>query len=143
MGGLFGSAVLDVAIGLIFVYLLLSILCTAANEWIAGLTQSRAVVLAKSISQLLDAQPTKGDETPTGFLTEFYAHPLTKGMMRGERHPTYLSTRVFAKVVMDLATPQKTGKLEFSDFERGVQSLTFLRPRRGANQALQASRPGS
>jgi hypothetical protein len=123
MGGLFGSAVLDVAIGLIFVYLLLSILCTAANEWIAGLTKSRAVVLTKSISQLLDAQPMKDGETPSDFLTEFYEHPLIKGMMRGGARPAYISARVFAKVVMDLATLQKTGKLEFSGFERGVQNL--------------------
>jgi hypothetical protein len=52
MGGLFGSAVLDVAIGLIFVYLLLSILCAAANGWIAGVTKSRSVVLKRSIAQL-------------------------------------------------------------------------------------------
>src|SRR6185437_6800673 len=34
MNGLFGSTVLDVAIGLIFVYLLLAIICTSLNEWI-------------------------------------------------------------------------------------------------------------
>jgi hypothetical protein len=123
MGGLFGSAVLDVAIGLIFVYLLLSIICTAANEWIAGVTKSRSVVLKRSIAQLLDSQPTKDGEEMSSFLTKFYGHPLIKGMMRGTRHPAYISARVFAKAVRDLATPNKPGKIEFSDFEQGVQSM--------------------
>jgi hypothetical protein len=34
--GIFNSTVLDVIIGLVFVYLLLAILCTAANEWVAA-----------------------------------------------------------------------------------------------------------
>jgi hypothetical protein len=123
MGGIFGSAVLDVAIGLIFVYLLLSIVCTAANEWIAGLTRSRAVVLEKSIRQLLGSQPTKRGTEDSNFLTDFYDHPLIKGMKRNNRHPTYIAARVFAKVVMDLVTPNKTGKIDFTTFEQGIQNM--------------------
>lgn len=123
MGGLFGSAVLDVAIGLIFIYLLLSIICTAANEWLSGLMKSRGRTLAKGISQLLDSQPLKDNSELNGFLTTFYGHPLIKGMMQDKRHPTYISGRVFAKVVMDLATPHKPGKIDFADFEQGVQNL--------------------
>ena len=32
MGGLFNSTILDVIIGLAFVYLLLAVICTSANE---------------------------------------------------------------------------------------------------------------
>ena len=45
MAGLFNSTVLDVAIGLVFVYLLLAILCTSANELIAALLRSRSKML--------------------------------------------------------------------------------------------------
>lgn len=129
MGGLFGSAVLDVALGLIFIYLLLSIICTAANEWIAGVSKSRANLLRYSIEQLLGRQPaaTPDASPPPGeardFLGQFYQHPLMKGMMREHRHPAYISARVFAKVVMDLVTPHKKGQLAFADFERGVQNM--------------------
>jgi hypothetical protein len=35
------SGVLDVAIGLIFVYLLLALICTTINEWLAGILKTR------------------------------------------------------------------------------------------------------
>src|SRR5258706_5954244 len=104
MSGLFNSTVLDVAIGLIFVYLLLSIICTAANEWLAALTKTRAKFLEKGLKQLLANQPTKADATPDGLINEFYKHPLVTGMMKDGKHPTYLSSRSFVSVVINLLT---------------------------------------
>ncbi len=57
--GLFNSTVLDVIIGLVFVYLLLAILCTAANEWVAAFTRRRGEMLRRGIQQLLENQATK------------------------------------------------------------------------------------
>jgi hypothetical protein len=102
--GLFNSTVLDVAIGLIFVYLLLAILCTAANEWLAAVTEQRAKFLKKGLLQLLDGQPTKGDSSPNAFIAEFYKHPLVTGMMKDQKQPAYISARTFAAVVTDLLT---------------------------------------
>jgi hypothetical protein len=45
---MFGSAILEVAISIIFVYLLLSLLLTAANELIASLWKWRARTLIPS-----------------------------------------------------------------------------------------------
>src|SRR3984885_564698 len=42
---MFNSSVLDVAIGLIFVYLLLGLMCTTVNEWLAPRFQNRAATL--------------------------------------------------------------------------------------------------
>jgi hypothetical protein len=39
---MFNSSVLDVAIGLIFVYLSLGLMCTTINEWLAHLLKTRA-----------------------------------------------------------------------------------------------------
>jgi hypothetical protein len=47
---MFGLPILEVAIGLSFVYLLLSLICTTLNETIAGLTGRRADLLEKGIS---------------------------------------------------------------------------------------------
>jgi hypothetical protein len=102
--GLFNSTVLDVAIGLIFVYLLLSILCTAANEWLAAVTGSRGKFLKKGLMQLLDNQSTATDPNPNAFISAFYNHPLITGMMKDGKHPAYLSARTFAAVVTDLLT---------------------------------------
>jgi hypothetical protein len=123
---LFNSAVLDLSIGIAFVYLLLASICTALNEWIAGLTSARAKTLAKGITQLLDQQ--KGVDPARTFLQEFYAHPLISGMMGpgkqpSEKHPSYLPSRTFATVIMDLTTKGKLGSINFADLENGFKNL--------------------
>ena len=54
---MFNSSVLDVAIGLIFVYLLLGLMCTTVNEWLAQLFKTRAATLKEGIRRLLNAPP--------------------------------------------------------------------------------------
>src|SRR5579862_5896533 len=117
MTGSFGSAVLDVAIGLGFVYLLLSIMCTTVNEWISSLLKSRAKNLKAGIRQLLDGQPTAPNGSTTQFLTQFYEHPVVTGMMKGEGHPSYMPARSFATTVMDLVTPAVPGTITFPALE--------------------------
>jgi hypothetical protein len=50
---MFGSAILDVIIGLMFVYLLLSLICSAINEYIASLLNKRGKMLVNGIQILL------------------------------------------------------------------------------------------
>lgn len=152
MSGLFNSTVLDVVIGIVFVYLLLAIICTATNEYIAGLLSARSKMLKKALSQLLDNQPVKIDKTAPeakdvteqdnqpvkaektapeaedvteqdGFLNAFNDHPLLTGMMLDKSHPSYLPARTFALAVMDLATPSKPGSITFEDLEAGVEAM--------------------
>lgn len=54
---MFGLPILEVAIGLSFVYLLLALICTTLNETIAGITGRRADVLEEGISSLLGDDP--------------------------------------------------------------------------------------
>lgn len=125
-GGLFGSAVLDVAIGLAFIYLLLAIFCTAINEWLAGVLKTRGKMLGQGITELLNGQAGthKGQaNAATGFLEDFYGHPLISGMMRDKTHPTYIPARTFASVLLDLVTSHKPGVLSFDDVEKGLNDL--------------------
>lgn len=94
--GLFNSTVLDVIIGVIFVYLLLAIICTAANEAVAALTKRRGKMLARGISQLL-AEPT--------LYERFYRHPLIRSMQQDKDHPAYISPRTFTAAVLDILNP--------------------------------------
>ncbi len=124
--GLLGSSTLEVLIGLIFVYLLLAIICTTMNEWIAGVFKMRAGTLKHAIVQLLDQQGGTQDAADRNwFLQQFYAHPLIVGMSgpkTGEL-PAYLSARAFATAVMDIATPQKPGVITFDDLQTGINNL--------------------
>jgi hypothetical protein len=54
---MFNSIVLDVAIGLVFAYLILGLMCTTVNEWIAGIMNLRAKNLEEGIRRLLTAPP--------------------------------------------------------------------------------------
>jgi hypothetical protein len=125
--GLLGSTILEVVIGLVFVYLLLAIICTTVNEWIAGIMNTRSTTLSSAIKQLLDGQSGgPASQDLNWFLKQFYAHPLITGMQQpgqGGAHPAYLQARVFATAVMDVATPQKPGVISFQDLETGINNL--------------------
>jgi hypothetical protein len=54
---MFNSSVLDVAIGLVFVYLLLGLMYTTVNEWLAQLFKTGAATLREGIRRLLHAPP--------------------------------------------------------------------------------------
>lgn len=94
---MFGSQILEIAMGLIFVYLLFSIICSALNEAVAGIFDLRARTLKQGIEKLL-ADPAVG-----GIAAEIYAHPLVQGLAQGGRQPSYLPSRLFALALMDVA----------------------------------------
>jgi len=126
--GLFNSTVLDLAIGIVFVYLLLAIICTTINEWIASAFGLRSKTLGKAIKQLLDNQKQLGSDSVVSFLEDFYKHPLVTGMVpRGttpsDVRPSYLSARTFASAVMDLATKNTPGTITFQNLEDGAKKL--------------------
>jgi hypothetical protein len=107
--GLFGSRVLEAALGLTCIYLLLATFCSTVNEWIASLLAVRARMLEQGIARLL------GDAAAS-----FYQHPLIQSMMHNGAHPEHIAPTAFAKTVMDLATPNHPGSIDFEDLERGI-----------------------
>lgn len=150
--GLFGSSVLDLAIGLAFIYLLLAIICTAINEWVAGCLKTRGKLLARGIAGLLDGQPVPG---ATNLLNAFYDHPLIGGLMGGTaaaqpaqpaaqqqpaatqtppiqaapkpawsgRHPSYIPARTFSAVLLHLMTPTVAGTSKFEEVCDGLAAM--------------------
>lgn len=108
---IFGSTALEVAIGMIFVYLLLSLLCSAVVEYIEAKLNYRAKDLEKGLRLLLDQQmPKKLAYKKLGTVTDtvaerLYAHPLVKSLYRGEKPPSYIPSRTFALALWDMAFP--------------------------------------
>ena len=88
--------VVDVAIGLMFVYLLLGLITTAVQEAIAQFTQKRANGLYQALVGLL----ADGDETNQFFKTVF-GHALIRGTAASDR-PSYIPSRNFALAVIDV-----------------------------------------
>ncbi|MCD4653400.1 hypothetical protein K8T06_05650 [bacterium] len=87
---------LDVIIGMIFIYGILSLACTAANELlINGLGNLRARILNKGIINLL-----RSDES-SELLEQFYKHPLIRSLHKPNKKPSYIPNKYFAISVLD------------------------------------------
>ncbi len=93
-----GFPVLDVAIGLAFVYLLLALICTTVMEWIAQIGKMRGKMLERSVQQLFDEE-----SSPNAVITKaFFKHPLIQALRSPERLPSYIPGTVFAKALRDV-----------------------------------------
>ena len=91
-------AALDVALGLIFVYPVLALVCSALNETISSVFSWRASYLREGVANLLDPENhSQGQE----LVKQIYAHPVVNALIRpvspkGKvRYPAYLPARVF------------------------------------------------
>ena len=100
---MFGLQALDIALGLILVYLILSLICTATNELIAGLFKLRARNLVQALQNLL--RDSKG----TDLAGEFFTHPLVKSLYKEGSRPSYIPPPTFALALLDLVAPGSAG----------------------------------
>src|ERR1017187_1886889 len=113
---MFGSTVLEVTIGLVFVYLLYSLLATTINELIASLLKFRSKMLAKGIKRMLD----DGGEPILKDL--FYKTPLIKYLGRSDnKKPAYLQARNFSQGLMD------TLRNSASAFDMGMKEMDYIK----------------
>jgi hypothetical protein len=108
---MFGSSIIDIAMGLVFVYVLISLTCTAANELLASAVAWRARNLAEGLRNLLNgpdsAKRGPGLKTDAGggagtLAQELFDHPLMQGLYRRNRPPSYIPSRTFALVLLDI-----------------------------------------
>jgi hypothetical protein len=148
---MFNSTVLDVAIGMVFVYLLLSLLCTAVLEVIATIFKLRAKNLEAGIRSLFSDGFGPGGEA---FVKQIYDHGLVAGLYRdtgvdlqvasaggyqkpskpGTRQlPSYIPSRTFALSLIDiLNTAREEGKAALPGIKATITGL----PNSKAKQAL-------
>jgi hypothetical protein len=115
---MFNTTIIDVAIGIIFVYLLLSLISSAAHEMIEYWLKKRSSDLERGVRELL----TKEDGSDPGQLVEkLYNHGMVSGLFKGTyqnsrigkvsryflgtRLPSYIPSRNFALALMDLVAP--------------------------------------
>jgi hypothetical protein len=94
---MFGSAALDFAIGIIFIYLMISLALTALQEGLASLLRRRARTLAAGMNNLL---------RDPSLVARIYDHPLVKALYLSNRRPSYIPSRVFAMALLDCLTPK-------------------------------------
>lgn len=115
---MFGSTIVDVGIGLIIVYLTLSLVCSAANELLASLLSVRARMLKAGVKRILSQDP-KAIQT-------FFGHPLVRSVAPNDA-PSYISSAVFAAVLLDTVVDLT---------EKAPQEVTELHSRVGDSQVI-------
>ena len=108
---LFNSVILEVAIGLFFIYLVTSLICSGISELIAGLANLRGRRLQEGIRNLLLA------EDNAGLIRDFYNSTLVRGLftpslwdsirngLRGSKRkspPSYIPANIFARVLREV-----------------------------------------
>lgn len=84
---MFGLEVLDLALGMIFIYLLLSLICTAINELIESFLKLRSVDLEQGIREILQ------DYDGNGLAKQFYDHPIIFSLFRDTYDPEKIRNR--------------------------------------------------
>lgn len=134
------STVIDVVIGMIFIYLLLSLMCSAANELIELWLKKRAIDLERGIREMLRPGSSSGEQD---IVQKLYDHPLINNLF-GKRYndtritsplryvlrtklPSYIPARSFALALMDLITnpvPPAAGALTAAPPPSGTAGAT-------------------
>src|SRR5438105_3573607 len=110
---MFGSETLEVALGTIFIYIVVSMVCSAIREGLEAWLKTRAAYLEQGIRELLH------DHNATGIARSLYNHPLVYGLFSGAYNPTrgvgpsmfakgnnlpsYIPAKNFALALMDIA----------------------------------------
>jgi hypothetical protein len=87
--------VLDVGIGLVLIYFLLSLICSTINEGISNLFGLRAASLKEGLDNLLGSELAQG----------IFDHHLVKGLVQQDalpwkRRPSYIPTRTFVMAAL-------------------------------------------
>jgi hypothetical protein len=93
---------LEVAIGLVLLYTILSLFCTAINEWIARWLKLRSKTLKTGIEDLL------GGPDAQNLALAFHHHPLITGLCFKRDYAAYIPPTTFALALLDTAFSKDT-----------------------------------
>jgi hypothetical protein len=99
---MFASSFIDTAIGISFVFLLLSLIASTVNEIILSLLRMRGRDLLAGLKTLLN------DDDATGLVKRLYNHGLVYGLFKGEFDqksrslPSYIPSSNFAAALLDV-----------------------------------------
>ncbi|KJE35203.1 hypothetical protein UF64_11135 [Thalassospira sp. HJ] len=116
---MFEHPVIDVALGLIFFYVTLSLVASAAQEWVASLVGLRSTNLEEGIKRLV------GDK----YAKAVYAHPLIKNLSRKDNQlPSYIAPETLSTVLLEVLAKNQDGKSFVSLKAKEVRELIAKLP---------------
>lgn len=130
------GAIMDVAIGIIFVWIVLSLSTIQIQEWITTALDKRAKDLEKAIHEML-ANPNMKSQfydhpiirgltsrkrrEPSKVPSWFYRYPILRGFTKEKRMlPSYIPSQQFVRALFDIAI---TANTESSLIQQGILKL--------------------
>lgn len=112
-----GSQVLEVALGLVCIYLVISLGCSGIKEAISSVLSLRAKTLEAAIRNILNGPAHD-------LAAQFFAHPLIARTARPGGKPSYISSHTFALALFDLLAPvEGSVPRTFQDLRKGTENL--------------------
>jgi hypothetical protein len=120
-----GNIMLDIAIGLVMLYLLGALFCTIIQEWIASLFKLRATNLKAAIGYLVDGKAGAPSEAAKAVLN----HPLLRIADKStgallDRAPSYVAARNFTtSLVQALDLKVTDGKIDPAAIRARLEAL--------------------
>jgi hypothetical protein len=100
---MFGSTIIDIAIGIVFVFLLLSVIASTMNEIILSFLNMRGAELLEGLKTLMD------DADAKGLVDKLYNHGQIFGLFKGNfdpkkpgNLPSYIPSRNFVMAFLDI-----------------------------------------
>lgn len=123
---MFDLKILEIAIGLIFIFLLLSLLATAINEFIMRFLYSRGKNLKRAIARMLE--DSDKDEK---LINDFYKHPLIEKFTNPSKwnyllklnKPSYLTSNSFSKVLLEVLGEKNEMNVDVQSIKEKINEL--------------------
>lgn len=152
---MFGTVLLDIAIGLTFLYLSLSIVASSIAEFVEMFLRARAQTLEKGIRNLLF------DKDGSKLAIQIYKHPLIQGLARFPTSevdidnvkqttainprwlPSYIPANFFVTALLDTLTAAKGAQAAGLDLKTIKDTLSSMTDNPKVKEALIALLPPS
>jgi hypothetical protein len=119
---MFGSGMVDVVVGMLFVFLVFSLVVSGINEGITRVLASRSRQLWRAVRELLDGGTGKGDPRPekgaaadadSPLAIKLYAHPSIHQLETAvrDRHSrmSHIPSTEFSRGLIDVLVPEGEG----------------------------------
>jgi hypothetical protein len=141
---MFGSEILEVAIGLVFIYLIFSLMSSSLKELISRMFALRAKTLEEGIVDLLGGHEL-GDQ--------LYKHPLLQGVAQSSlwkkltsfiskkvsvKKPTYVNPYHFYLALMDTMFGENGGQMTLEELEASIEKIPVPQVRKTLKGFLNA-----
>jgi hypothetical protein len=112
---MFNNTAFEVVIGLVFIYILYSLLVTIITELISSVLNQRGKVLKKGIKRMLD------DEDAKLFSDDFMKRPEIKYLSSKNRIPSYINASTFSTAMINVLRKASNANDVFNEYLKELE----------------------